>query len=73
MEVNPAMAFAVFDQQDSGCVSYGIESAGRRLFVKTATTPAAHESLGRAITFHRLVRHPSIVDSKRCAVVTRGG
>lgn len=56
-----AGAFAVFDQQDSGCVSFGIEVAGRRLFVKTATTSAAHESLGRAIHFHHAVRHPAIV------------
>lgn len=39
----------------------GRRTAGRRLFVKTATTPAAHESLGPAIRFHRAVRHPSIV------------
>lgn len=54
-------AFAVFDEQDSGCISYGVETAGGRVFVKTATTSAAHESLGRAIRFHGAVRHPSIV------------
>jgi len=61
MDVDAMSAFAVFDEQDSGCISYGIESGGRRLFVKTATTAAAHQSLGRAIRFHRSVRHPSIV------------
>jgi serine/threonine-protein kinase len=61
VDYDRAWAFAVFSQQDSGCVSYGIEVAGRRLFVKTATTPAAHESLGRAILFHHSVRHPVIV------------
>lgn len=58
---DPATAFAVFDRQDSGCISYGIEWAGRRLFVKTATTSAGYESLGRAIFLHRSVRHPAIV------------
>lgn len=61
MELDPAAAFAVFDKQDSGCVSYGIETGGRRLFVKTATTSGAHESLGRAMAFHESVRHPAIV------------
>lgn len=57
----PPEAFVVFDQQDSGCLSYGIELNGERLFVKTATTAAARESLGRAIAFHRSVCHPAIV------------
>lgn len=57
----PAEAFVVFDQQDSGCLSYGIEQRGQRRFVKTATTDAARTSLGRAIAFHRAVRHPAIV------------
>ncbi len=61
MDVDATRAFAVFDQQDSGCISYGIDAAGRRLFVKTATTPTAQRSLERAIRFHRSVRHPSIV------------
>ena len=61
MEVDPAAAFAIFDKQDSGCLSYGVERRGRRLFVKTATTTNAHESLGRAIRFHEAVRHPAIV------------
>src|SRR3546814_8179039 len=34
VDYDRAGAFAVFDRQDSGCVSYGIEVAGRRLFVK---------------------------------------
>ena len=61
MKFDPAAAFAVFDQQDSGCISYGVETAGRRLFVKTAMTDQARESLGRAMAFHRTVRHPAIV------------
>jgi serine/threonine-protein kinase len=31
--------FAIFDQQDSGNVSYGVESGGARYFVKTAGSP----------------------------------
>jgi serine/threonine-protein kinase len=31
--------FATFDQQDSGNVSYGVESGGARYFVKTAGSP----------------------------------
>jgi serine/threonine-protein kinase len=57
----PPEAFAVFDQRDSGCFSYGIELHAQRVFVKTATTVAARESLARAIAFHRAVRHPAIV------------
>jgi len=52
--------FAVFDRQDSGCVSYGIQDAGRRLFVKRATTPAAAHGLRRAAHLHRTVSHPAL-------------
>ncbi|MEW2445603.1 hypothetical protein [Micromonospora marina] len=51
----------VFGDQDSGCVSYGVESAGRRWFVKRAGTPAARESLTRALGLHAAVRHPAVV------------
>lgn len=54
-------AFAVFDAQDSGCVSYGVEASGRRWFVKTATTAPSRRSLLRAARFHAAVRHPAIV------------
>lgn len=52
--------FAVFDQQDSGCASYGVEVGDVRRFVKTATTPAAASSLQSAVRFHAAVRHPAI-------------
>jgi serine/threonine-protein kinase len=52
--------FAVFDQQDSGCVSYGVRIGDERLFVKTPTTPAAVLSLRSAVRFHAAVRHPAI-------------
>lgn len=57
----PADAFAVFDEQDSGCVSYGVARGGRRLFVKTAQTAAGRDSLRRAIAFHAAVQHDAIV------------
>lgn len=51
----------VFDQQDSGCLSYGVEAAGHRWFVKTATTEAAEQSLRNSIRFHEVVQHEAIV------------
>jgi hypothetical protein len=51
----PSGAFAVFAEQDSGCVSYGVERAGRRWFVKSGP------GLLRALDLHRAVRHPAIV------------
>jgi serine/threonine-protein kinase len=57
----PVEAFAVFDHQDSGCVSYGVELNAQKVFIKVALTDEALESLGRAIAFHDAVRHPSIV------------
>lgn len=51
----------MFDQQDSGCVSYGIASDGDRWFVKTATDEAAAAALQRAIAVHAVVRHPAVV------------
>ena len=54
-------AFVVFDQQDSGCLSYGVERAGRRWFVKTAAEPRAAGPMTRVVALHRAVRHPAIV------------
>jgi hypothetical protein len=54
-------AFAVFDRQGSGCVSYGVEVGGRRLFVKTATNGLGRASLARSMAFHTAVRHDAIV------------
>ncbi|GAA4348741.1 protein kinase family protein [Angustibacter luteus] len=53
--------FRVFDQQDSGCVSYGVRRGSERYFVKTATTPAADRSLRRAVEVHGAVQHPALV------------
>ena len=54
-------AFAVFDQQDSGCLSYGVERAGRRWFIKTATEPRAVGPMIRVVALHRAVRHEAVV------------
>jgi serine/threonine-protein kinase len=66
-------AFAVFDRtQDSGHVSYGIETTGgRRLFVKTTGGPEASpgglsragrvEALRRTARLHDDVDHPALV------------
>jgi serine/threonine protein kinase len=54
--------FGSFHEQDSGCVSYGVQLPdGERWFVKEPTTAAAQASLDRAWAFHRAVRHPVIV------------
>lgn len=53
--------FRVFDQQDSGCVSFGVRVGRQRWFVKTATTPAAAASLERAVAVHAAVRHPAVL------------
>ncbi len=52
--------FRTFDQQDSGCVSYGVCVDGRQWFVKTSTEPRAVSYLKNAVEFHRRVRHPRI-------------
>ncbi|MEV0725772.1 serine/threonine protein kinase [Micromonospora purpureochromogenes] len=58
-------AFVVFDAQDSGCLSYGVEVVGRRWFVKRAATPQARLSLVRACRLHAAVAHPAIVSPEQ--------
>ncbi|WP_018348940.1 hypothetical protein [Longispora albida] len=53
--------FRVFDQQDSGCVAYGVEIGTERWFVKTAREARAEDSLRRAVAFHAMVQHPAII------------
>ncbi|MEH1168993.1 serine/threonine protein kinase [Micromonospora sp. CPCC 205539] len=60
-----ASAFTVFNDQDSGCLSYGVEHAGRRWLVKKATTAQARHSLIRATHVHAAVQHPAIVRPER--------
>lgn len=65
--------FTTFDErtQDSGNVSYGVATAGRRFFVKTAGSPDASkpflshdarvELLRNAARLHKRVEHPVLV------------
>ncbi|MEU7064517.1 serine/threonine protein kinase [Streptomyces sp. NPDC046161] len=53
--------FRTFDDQDSGCTSYGLAAGNGRWFVKTASTPDAVSSLRRAEAVHQAVSHPAIV------------
>lgn len=53
--------FRVFDQQDSGCLSYGVAIGPERWFVKTTQRPSAIRSLRRAMAFHAAVQHPVII------------
>jgi len=53
--------FQRFDEQDSGCISYGLLASGQRWFVKTASTLEGISSLRRAVSFHRSVSHSAIV------------
>lgn len=64
--------FRVFDQQDSGCQSYGVAIGAERWFVKTARTPEAIGSLERARAFHAAVQHPAIIELRR-VVTTEDG
>lgn len=62
MEIpDPGAAFVLFDNHDSGCLSYGVEIAGIRWFVKQAIEPECGVSLTRAASLHRQMNHPSIL------------
>jgi serine/threonine protein kinase, bacterial len=52
--------FRVFDQQDSGCISYGVHTAGRRWFVKYSDKPASIAHMMNAAAFHQDISHPRI-------------
>nr|AGZ94034.1 serine/threonine protein kinase [Streptomyces sp. MMG1612] len=64
--------FRAFREQDSGCVSYGVEVAGERWFVKGSTTPAAAESLRRAVHVHSVTQHPAIIPLRHHFAVRDG-
>lgn len=53
--------FAIFEEQDSGCLSYGVSVEGARWFVKIAPTGSAAALLRSAARFHDAVRHPVIL------------
>ena len=72
LDLDPGRAFAVFERQDSGCRSYGVESGGRRWFVKQAVRPEGRASLARAAALHAAVRHPAVVRPERVLDGTTG-
>ena len=53
--------FDAFEDQDSGCMSYGVAIQGDRWFVKTAYTAQTVPMLRRAADFHLNVQHDAIV------------
>jgi hypothetical protein len=53
--------FAVFDDQDSGCLSYGVAADTARWFVKLAPDAATAAMLRSAARFHAAVQHPVIL------------
>ena len=53
--------FAVFDDQDSECLSYGVAVEGARWFVKLAPDRRTARFLRSAAEFHAAVKHPVIV------------
>ncbi|GAA4989932.1 serine/threonine protein kinase [Yinghuangia aomiensis] len=55
------VVFRRFEDQDSGCASYGVRTAGGCWFVKTARSRAAARSLERACALHARVRHEAVV------------
>lgn len=67
----PDEAFVVFANQDSGCISYGVESVGHRWFIKRAIEESAWPSLQRAAVLHEAVSHPHIV--KPVEIIREGG
>jgi len=46
--------------QDSHCVSYAVEEAGRHFFVKHSSHPRGIESLRRAITVNAAIQHQAL-------------
>jgi hypothetical protein len=60
-DLDVSTAHVVFDQQDSGSVSWGVTAAGRRWFVKQARTRRADDSLASCLRLHEHVRHDAIV------------
>jgi serine/threonine-protein kinase len=58
--VHTGEIFEIFDQQDSNCVSYGVEVDGQRWFVKESTCSRTVESLRRAVFLHSEIQHAAL-------------
>ena len=65
--------FKIFDQQDSGCVSYGVDINGQRWFVKESAEPRTISSLKRAIKLHRVVQHSALAKLRNKFDTPNGG
>ena len=61
-----------FDDQDSGCESYGVEIDGSRWFVKHGAPGSPAGSLERSLAFHRVVSHPAIIRPAAAITTDRG-
>jgi len=48
--------FRIFDQQDSGCISFGVKIGSRKYFVKSSETMPAIKYLQNAIHFNSIVK-----------------
>jgi serine/threonine-protein kinase len=64
--------FCVFDQQDSGNISFGVQDGEKKYFVKYAgaqtveyegNTQTAIDNLNKAVTVYEDLRHENIIDS----------
>src|SRR5262245_53219006 len=52
--------FRAFREQDSGCVSFGVQQGGRRYFVKRGTLQKGQQSLRRAVAVNRAANHAAL-------------
>jgi serine/threonine protein kinase, bacterial len=52
--------FRAFRRQDSGCISYGVDTGEQRWFVKYSQELGGIESLQRARKIYSTVRHPAL-------------
>ena len=64
--------FSAFRHQDSGCPAFGVEIRGGRWFVKHSDDPRGIESLKRAQSLHRVVRHPALPALRNAFRTPRG-
>lgn len=71
--------FSIFDQQDSGCIAWGVEVAGQRWLIKYADNDSrngfdvrAVAVMQNAVSFHANVSHPAIVPLLQHVVLPEG-
>lgn len=73
--------FQVFDQQDSGCIGFGLENRGRRYFLKFAGARPCHSKtppqqaaarLEKAAELYRNLAHPNLIPLLDARPVSQG-